>query len=239
MDLNMALWAGGTLFTLTGFAGKVGFGLGFGQVKNKWIGFALAMYALLFTGMAVLSKQLMGWLAPVLSGGPYLHCFMAAGLAAWGVYAIASAGGDKNDCTMQSGIKRGSSLLLIVPCPVCLSAMVFSTWAALTVIRLPALLVGLGLGTVFAVLSLLFLFFARAGKTERPETSLGLVMIAVGLYFALSLALPAKIEAARGMYSSFAEKNYFPVQTDAAFVLLLLAAAVAAGYFLMGKGKNK
>lgn len=237
MDLNMTLWAGGTLFTLTGFAGKVGFGLGFGQVKNKWIGFTLAMYALLFIGMAVLSKQLMEWIAPILSGGPYLHLFMAAGLAAWGVYAIMSACLKKSDCTAQPGMKGGTSLLLIIPCPVCLSAMVFSTWAALSAVRLPALLVGLGLGAVFAVLSLLFVFFARTGKAESPETSLGLVMIAVGLYFALSLVLPAKIEAARNMYSSFAEKNYFPAHSDTAFVLLLMAAAVAAGYFLW-KGKN-
>lgn len=237
MDMNMALWAGGTLFTLTGFAGKVGFGLGFGKVQNKWIGFTLAMYALLFIGMAVLSKQLMEWIAPILSGGPYLHWFMAAGLTAWGIYAIISTGMEKSDCTAQPGIKRGSSLLLIIPCPVCLSAMVFSTWAALNAIRLPALLVGLGLGAVFAVLSLFFVFCARTGKTESPETSLGLVMIAVGLYFASSLVLPAKIEAARNMYSSFAEKNYFPAHSDAAFVLLLMAAAVAAGYFFMERKK--
>ena len=95
----------------------------------------------------------------------------------------------------------------------------------------------LGLGAVFAVLSLFFVFCARTGKTESPETSLGLVMIAVGLYFASSLVLPAKIEAARNMYSSFAEKNYFPAHSDAAFVLLLMAAAVAAGYFLMERKK--
>lgn len=238
MDLNMALWAGGTLFTLTGFAGKVGFGLGFGQVKNKWIGITLAMYALLFIGMAVLSKQLMMWIAPILSGGPYLHWFMAAGLMAWGVYAIMSTGLEKRECETQSGIKWGSSLLLIIPCPVCLSAMVFSTWAALSAVHLPALLVGLGLGAVFAVLALFFVFCARTGKTESPETSLGLVMIAVGLYFALSLVLPAKIEAARNMYSSFAEKKYFPAHSDAAFVLLLLAAAIAAGYFFMERKRN-
>lgn len=237
MDLNMALWAGGTLFTLTGFAGKVGLGLGFGQIKNKWIGFTLAIYALLFIGMAVLSKQLMAWITPILSGGPYLHLFMAAGLAAWGIYAIVSVGMKKRDCDMPSDKKRGGSLLLIIPCPVCLSAMIFSTWAALTAVRLPALLVGLGLGVVFAVLALLFLFFARAGKTESPETSLGLVLIVIGLYFALSLVLPAKIEAARSMYSSFAEKNYFPAHSDATFVLLLLVAAVVAGYFFMERKK--
>lgn len=239
MNLNMALWAGGTLFTLTGFAGKVGFGLGFGQVKNKWIGFTLAMYALLFICMAVLSKQLMIWIAPIFNGGPYLHLFMAAGLAAWGVYTIASAGPERRGCTRHSDTKQGSSLLLIIPCPVCLSAMVFSTWAALNTIHLPAVLVGSGLGVVFAALTLLFLFFARAGRTESPETSLGLVMITIGLYFALSLVLPAKIEAARSMYSSFAGKNYFPVHTDVAYVFLSLVAAVIAGYFFYGKEKVK
>ncbi|HCS76817.1 MAG TPA: transporter [Syntrophaceae bacterium] len=239
MDLNMALWAGGTLFTLTGFAVKVGFGLGYGQVGGKGIGVTLTVYALLFAGMAVLSEKLMGWLAPILGGGSYLHWFMAAGLLAWGVYAIASAGRSKHDCATQSGVKWGASLLLIIPCPVCLTAMVFSTWAALNAIHCPALLVGLGLGAVFAALSLLFLFFARARKTESPETSLGLVMIAVGLYFALSLLLPAKIEAARAMYSSFAEKSNFPVHTDATFVLLSLVAALVAGYFLMERKNIK
>jgi predicted transporter len=231
MNLDIALWVGGTFFSLGIFAVKVGFGLGFGRVGVKSAGVALAGYVVLFMMIALLSKKLMGMIAPVLTQGPYLHVLMAAGMLAWGIYAIRGS-----RCMHQNGQKEADSmlrpsLLLIIPCPVCLAAMTFSTWSALSVTQLPAVFVGLGLGLSFAALALLFLFIARFGKSESPETPLGLAMITIGLYYVASLFLPAKIEEARGIYESFVDKIVATDHKNLIGVLLTLCIAMLIGYF--------
>lgn len=239
MDLNVILWIGGTLFTLGIFAVKVGFGLGYGRIGIKGVSLALTGYVVLFIMIALLSEKLMGMLAPLLSKGPYLHILMAAGLIAWGIYAVRGSHGLPQTCqTTAEGVLR-PSLLLIFPCPVCLTAMTFSTWTALSVVKLPAALVGAGMGLSFAVLAIVFLAIARLGKSESPEASLGLAMIAVGLYFFASLLLPAKIEAAKGMYGSFVDKSGMVDHTNTIGVLLFLFIAMLIGYFRKQKEYKK
>jgi predicted transporter len=235
MDLNIMLWISGTLFSLGIFAVKVGFGLGYGQVGMKGISATLAGYIALFILIAFLSEKLIGMIAPVLSRGPYLHIVMAAGMIAWGVYAVRGS-----HCMHRNGRQKADSmlrpsLLLIIPCPICLTAMTFSTWTALSVIKLPAIFVGLGIGISFTALALLFLFFARFGKSGSPETSLGLAMITIGLYYIAALLLPAKIEEARGIYASFVDKVVATDHTHMIGVLFILLFAMLIGYF----GKQK
>jgi predicted transporter len=232
MDLSIILWVGGTLFSLGVFAVKVGLGLGYGRIAMKGVCVTLVGYGALFVLMAALSGKLVGIVTPLLGRGPYAHLLMAAGMMAWGLYALLSphtAGPTREARPCAPG---GSALLLIVPCPVCLAAMVFSTSAALNIIKLPAILVGAGLGSCFAALVLLFLFLARSGRSESPDTALGLAMIAIGLYYFASLRIPAKIEEARGIYASFADKGAAVIQADAVGVFLLLLVALLAGYFI-------
>ncbi|MBU2054220.1 MAG: DUF2162 domain-containing protein [Proteobacteria bacterium] len=239
MDFSIILWIGGMLFSLGIFAVKVGFGLGYGRIGIKGISVTLAGYVLLFTILALLSGKLMGVLTPLLSKGPYVHILMATGLIAWGLYTIRGSH-DRRPCGPKTvGAPLGPSLLLIVPCPICLTAMAFSTWTSLGVIKLPAVLVGLGLGIAFAVLTLLVLFVARFGKSRHPETSLGLVMIAIGLYFFASLQIPAKIEEARGVYASFVDRGTAVDHADTVGVFLLLLVAILAGYFIRQKEFKK
>lgn len=227
----------GTLFSLGIFAVKVGFGLGYGRFKTRGIILALAGYVVLFVTIALLSGRLMELAMPVLKKGPYLHLLMAAGMIVWGVYMLRG----RHDAAPGTPAAIGenafkSSLLLIVPCPVCLSAMSFSTWTALGALAMPPVLVGLGLGAAFAVLTLLFLFFARAGKSAHPDASLGLAMVAIGLYFVGSLVLPAKIEEARAMYASFGGSGGGADWANTAGTLLILGAALATGWLLARKG---
>lgn len=239
MDLSIILWIGGTLFSLGVFAVKVGFGLGYGRIGTKGVCITLAGYGALFVLMAPLSGKLMGILAPLLGRGPYIHLLMAAGMMAWGLYTVLgphAVGPTGQDRTCAS---RGSSLLLIVPCPVCLAAMIFSTWTALGVIKLPAILVGVGLGTCFAALVLLFLFLARSGRSENPDITLGLAMTAIGLYFVASLVLPAKIEEAKNMYGSFLETAGKTDNAGMLGVLLTLLIALLIGYFIGERGYKK
>ena len=240
MDLDIILWIGGMLFSLGIFAIKVGFGLGFSRMRWKGILITLSLYLMLFVAIAVLSGQLMKILEPVLRKGPYLHALMAAGMLGWGIYLLRS---QKTEDRAQTKFKiqdpqfnnplpvTHHSLLLLVPCPVCLSAMTFSTWAALSVIKLPPVAVGIGLGIVFALLTLAVIGLARVRKASSPEISLGLSMISIGLYFILSLYLPAKIEEARGMYQSFLTESANIDMNNSIGVFAILFVVFVIGYF--------
>ena len=120
--------------------------------------------------------------------------------------------------------------------------MTFSTWAALNVIKLPAPLIGLGLGVVFIALSLAFYFslklVTRYSSLVTQRISLGLGMIAIGLYFISSLILPAKIEEARGMYGSFVADSSGVDINNTAGVLAVLLITALIGYFVNTKKED-
>ncbi|MCL4536193.1 MAG: DUF2162 domain-containing protein [Nitrospirae bacterium] len=245
MDLSIVLWMGGMLFSLGIFAVKVGFGLGFGGIKRKGIFLTLSMYVVLFVVIAILSEQLMKILEPVLRKGPYLHALMAIGMIVWGILLLRRQTTEhrtqtklkfkiQNSKINNSELSTLNSLLLLIPCPVCLTAMTFSTWAALSVIKLPAPVVGLGLGIVFVVLSLFFYFslklITRNSSLFTQEIGLGLGMIVIGLYFISSLFLPRKIEEARAVYQSFLSEGMGIDAGNMAGVIIILILAGLVGY---------
>jgi predicted transporter len=246
MDLNIILWIGGMLFSLGIFAVKVGFGLGFSRMTWKGILITLSMYLMLFVAVAVLSGHLIKLLEPVLKKGPYLHAIMAIGMIGWGIYLLRKQKTEdrsqiklkfkvQNSKINNSELSTRYSLLLLVPCPVCLTAMTFSTWAALSVIKLPSFLVGIGLGVIFALLTLIIVGLTRIKQTSSPEISLGLGMIAIGLYFMASLYLPAKIEEARGVYQSFLTKGSNIALDNSIGVFAILFVSFIIGYFVNKK----
>ncbi len=244
MDLNIILWIGGMLFSLGIFAVKVGFGLGFSGMKWKGVLLTLSLYLMLFVVVAVLSGQLIKLLEPVLRKGPYLHALMAMAMIVWGIVLLRKQRAEHRTQTqippyppfLKGGLTL-NSLLLLVPCPVCLTAMTFSTWAALNVIKLPAYIVGLGLGIVFVGLSLLFLGITRFKSSMSPRISLGLSMMGIGIYFMASLVLPAKIEEARGMYQSFLTEGANIDMNNSIGVFAILFVVFVIGYFANKKSE--
>jgi predicted transporter len=251
MDLNIILWIGGMLFSLGIFAIKVGFGLGFGRIKWKGIFLTLSIYLVVFVFIAVLSERLIQLLEPVLRKGPYLHTLMAAGMIVWGIYLVRQCGRATErqikvlQCYSATGNAEKttalphyrSAALLLIPCPVCLTAMTFSTWAALNVIQFPAVLLGLGIGAVFIFLTLAVVGLTRLKQTSNPEISLGLGMIVIGIYFISSLFIPAKIEEAKGIYRSFLTENSSIDLNNSIGVFALLFVAMVVGY-LMNKNRE-
>lgn len=232
MDLNIALWVGGTLFSLGIFAVKTGTGLGYGQVSRKEIALTLGLYLLLFELIALLAERLLALLEPLLKGGPWLHGVMALGMIVWGGWLIWKPGAA---CT------PGSSLALLIPCPVCLTAMTFSTWTALHSLPLLPWAVGLVLGISFTAMTLLVLLLTKSGKNGKNIPALGLAMITIGLYFIASLFLPAKVEQAKGMYGSFMKELQPTVaggNNSQALLATLLFVALLAGFFVR-KGDTK
>lgn len=246
MAIDIVLWTGGMLFTLGIFAVKVGFGLGFGRIKRKGVFLVLFLYPVIFVSIAMLSEQLIKILEPVLRKGPYLHALMALMMIAWGIYILRTQNTEyktqtNTKCKTQNS-KFGNSelrtlnpsLLLILPCPVCLTAITFSTWAALDVLKLPAPLVGLGLGIIFVALSLLFCIslklITRRSSLITSRIGLGLSMMGIGLYFLASLFLPMKIEEAKGIYKSFLTEGGNIDVNNSIGVLVLLFVALIIGY---------
>jgi len=227
MDLNIALWVGGTLFSLGIFAVKTGAGLGYGQVSRKGIALTLGLYLLLFELIALLAEWLLTLLEPLLKGGPWLHGVMALGMILWGGWLIWKPGGR---CS------PASSLALLIPCPVCLAAMIFSTWTALNSLPLLPWAVGLVLGGAFIVMTLLVLFITRTRTTTGSVHSLGLAMITIGLYFIASLFLPAKVEQAKGMYGSFVQELQPALESgnsgQVGLLAVVLVVALLSGFFL-------
>ncbi|MEW6658937.1 MAG: DUF2162 domain-containing protein [Thermodesulfobacteriota bacterium] len=245
MDFNIVLWMGGMLFSLSIFVVKVGFGLGWGRLGWRGISLSLFLYLGIFLLAAFFSASLINILEPVVRQGPFLHAFMALGMIAWGIYILRKLPGPGRACGLQSNspkqeaedssrLTHHSALFLLLPCPVCLTAITFSTWAALQVIKLPALVVGLGLGIIFIILSLLTYFFIRVFTLNsthlNKRIALGLSMIGIGLYFLTSLFLPAHIEAAKTIYQSFATEGGNIALGDHLGVFLLLLAALVIGF---------
>lgn len=231
MELSLILWSGGTLFTLGIFAVKTGTGLGYGRTGRKGVALTLGLYLVLFELIALSAGRLPGLLEPLLKGGVRLHLVMALGMILWGVYLVLRP---------QAAAAPVSSLALLVPCPVCLAAMAFSTWTALNALPLPPWAVGLLLGAAFSVMTLLVLLLARTKNTGASLPSLGLAMITIGLYFIASLFPPAKVEQAREMYGSFLKEPHPATRAGTGGALLagLLVAALAAG-FLIRKGDTE
>lgn len=247
MDLNIILWMGGMLFSLSIFAVKVGFGLGFSRIKWKGIFLTLSMYLVLFVFIAVLSERLIQLVEPVLRKGPYLHGLMASGMIAWGIILLRGQNTEhriqtnskfknNNLKTINSELSTLNSLLLLIPCPVCLTAMTFSTWSALNIVKFPAAMVGLGLGIVFVLLSLAVYFSLKFltlnSSLITQRIGLGLSMIGIGLYFIASLYLPAKIEEAKVVYYSFFTEKINTTLNEIIGVSIILFTAMLIGFLL-------
>jgi hypothetical protein len=97
-------------------------------------------------------------------------------------------------------------------------------------LRLPPLAVGLCLGGAFVLASLAVLFLLGRREGEVPVAPLGLAMMVIGLYFALSLAIPAKIEEAKGMYASFLIEHQTVDIQNTLGALGILSVMVLIGY---------
>ncbi|MFP4027825.1 MAG: DUF2162 domain-containing protein [Candidatus Brocadiia bacterium] len=235
MDLSLSLWTGGMLFTLGIFATKVGLGLGFGGVRWRGTLLTHTVYIALFLIAALLSKPLTAALRPILQAGPYLHAMVALIMIGWGIHLF------RGQHRIRDNSASSHSLLLLIPCPVCFSAVVLSTWTALEITGLPPLAVGVGLGLAFVLLSsVLHLSVKLRGNFERTRSSsvaLALTMMAIGAYFLASLILPAKIEQARSAYRTFTANNARISSSGGTGVVFLLFAVLLAGYLTRKKSE--
>ncbi len=234
MDMNLILWTGGMLFTLGIFATKVGLGLAYGGARRRVVVLTHVVYFALFTTTALICEPLVELIRPVLKSGPYIHILVAIILLVWGAHLL------RNGHSTQHGGASVHSLALLIPCPVCFSAVVFSTWTALQITSMSPLLVGVGLGTSFILLASVLHASVRWRRQRADSRSsalaLGWVMIAIGSYFLASMIVPGKIQKAKSVFETFnANNEQIGGAVDGTGVFVLLAGVAVLGYFLRRK----
>jgi len=230
MELNLLLWGVGILFTLGVFALKMGLGLGYGNFSKRAIFQVLILYFLLFLGMSYLLHYLFNPLILLLQKGPYLHALMALAMFLWGLFLL--KGGKHRACEGKSQAPQKEALLLVFPCPVCLTAIAFSLFITERAFKLPPLTLTLFLYLSFLFLTLSFLALTKLKSTFSSEINLGLSMMVIGAYYLLALTLPAKIEEAKSVYRSFlTEGEKIPLE-NLPQALVILGIAFLAGFLI-------
>jgi len=230
MELNLLLWGVGILFTLGIFALKVGLGLGYGNFSKRAIFQVLMLYFLLFLGMSYLLHHLFNPLILLLQKGPYLHALMALALFLWGLFLLKS--NKPKACKCQPQKPQKGALLLVLPCPVCLTTIAFSLFITERAFKLPPIPLTLFLYLSFLFLTLFFLALTKLKSSFSSEINLGLSMMVIGSYYLLALILPSKIEETKSVYHSFLTENQnFPLE-NLPQALMILGVAFLGGFLL-------
>ena len=243
------LWVTGVLVAFSVFGIKVGLGLG-AQVYNKTVkmgkrilimGGSLFVYLMLFFCLyyVITRFNLLNYLdqfVNVLKYGMMLHLAVAAGLLIWGAKLILEKPGK------QESLPFRSSLLLILPCPVCATVILLNLTLAYSLFDLSPLLTTLSLfgifsGIIFLATAVLFPFRHRIGS---GNAFLGQSMTLVALYFLFVVIIAPiypEIKAAFAMAvsnSPVSRMDHLNTAILVGVVLILGCAGFLKVYFAKG-----
>lgn len=166
----------------------------------------------------------------LLQAGIGIHLLIAAGFFLWGVLLLTSENGHRP--------ARGW-WLLIIPCPVCASVIIFATsFAGLLLpdaVRTVRLFVpGLFFAVNFSILGLLELSIRKGGMDPRNLT--GRLMLFIGIYFAGLLFLVPNFDRIEQMYRIVAGQNG---ETGVNWQLPVLAGGILTAGWLFQIYNNK
>lgn len=234
------LWLG-LVLSMGAFAVKTGAGWFYlwsrspQKQKLKTSGLVFLAYTLVFGLVFLLVSRInllahSRFLQPFWQSGPALHWLTAALLSLWGLALLKITPGG---CQRSRGW-----LALLVPCPICLSVILLMAAASL-VLYFPdqALLAVTALFGTFMLMALLGGLVVKAAFTserESLESTLGLAMLIMAVYFMVSaLVMPQFAELGK-VYrlAAYAALEGSPAE----YPSLLLTGGSLAGLLALGYG---
>jgi len=236
-------WAVGIAFTVFIFAGKAGLVAGTTNIKTlRILGLAFIYGALAFLMGAVLKVfnplDYFQFFQKFMSYGVILHLFLSIGLLAWGVYTIKSYINQRLNHMSKTGY------LLILPCPVCVSAMLLSCSIFVAITGIDPLKAGALMALLFilliAVVALLTKRLMRTDKEKVPgPVLLGFVMMLVGLYFAVSVIVVPVYSQSKVFFSTAGRVVAPGLSLKEALGLIAVSALVFSLGFLKNRKEQR
>jgi hypothetical protein len=268
----------GVIFGLLVFAFKAGIGIAYRlstlssirQLSGKKyviLGSSFA-YLMLFVGMSYLAKAMditlyIGRLLPMLRTGTTIHVLLCVSMAAWAVYLLSKRSliCSLAHCNPQVAFSSPKTplpapasttwawLTLALPCPVCMSVVLFSLSFLQAIFPERLLYITLGLYLIFMLTVFLSAYaFHRIKATNSPEQVLAHLMLGISGYFLLLLVISPQVQGLTEIYDLVAKQYASNPMTDTAAhtslsainvlgILTLLISAVTG--FLMQMHRTK
>jgi predicted transporter len=186
----------GVLLTIGIFAIKSGAGLAYIFTGRKGVRKNI-LYLLLFTitygiiflaAMSILKRvdplsHLMR-IQQLISSGMFIHIVMAILMIVWGILLIKHK--------RVSHKKSRGWMLLVIPCPVCITVIFITTGFLMALYPDRSYIVVSGLFAAFIIISLLTVVLISLYSRYRdiqPESFLGAIMLLIALYFIISVTV--------------------------------------------------